>query len=325
MSFREISFASANRRDLVKAWIYSPLRTPRAIVQVAHGFGEHSRRYLHLIDTLLEAGFVVCADDHVGHGLTGVASGTLGDPGTQGDDGWKVYLEDERSLRNLAAAEFPGLPFILLGHSWGSMIARGYAEAYGEDLDALILCGVVAGMKGFDQMVTDERFASDIHAGLGGEKAGEWLGILFDGVNSRYGEVTHPNAWIAVDPDVVLDHARDPFNCFDVTKQLVYDLGRQYARLMDNAWAKKLPTRVPVYLFSGDMDPVGNYGEGLYHVANQLAETGHCVRVKSWSGYRHETHNERDIRDQVEGAIIAFINDVLNKSPNTGAAGEKTT
>lgn len=84
MSIREISFPSANGRDTIKAWSYSPLGKPKAIVQLIHGYGEHSRRYLHMISKFNEAGFVVFADDHLGHGKTGYDGGTLGDPHSGG-------------------------------------------------------------------------------------------------------------------------------------------------------------------------------------------------------------------------------------------------
>ena len=45
MSVKEISFPSKNGRDMVKAWRYSPLGEPKGIVQLIHGYGEHSRRY----------------------------------------------------------------------------------------------------------------------------------------------------------------------------------------------------------------------------------------------------------------------------------------
>ena len=66
----EVSFASFNGRDQVQGWIYVPACKPKGIVQVIHGFGEHSRRYLHMISAFLDAGYIVAADDHVGHGKT---------------------------------------------------------------------------------------------------------------------------------------------------------------------------------------------------------------------------------------------------------------
>ena len=59
------------------------------------------------------------------------------------------------------------------------------------------------------------------------------------------------------------------------------------------------------------MDPCANYGEGLYHVANQLAKAGHPTTVRAYTGWRHEIHNERPIRCEVEAGLIEFINGVL--------------
>ncbi|MBU4440763.1 MAG: alpha/beta hydrolase, partial [Firmicutes bacterium] len=58
-------------------------------------------------------------------------------------------------------------------------------------------------------------------------------------------------------------------------------------------------------------DPVGLYGEGVYAVTNWLADTGNQVTTKLYSGYRHEIHNYRDIRDEVEDGMIDFINKVI--------------
>ena len=99
MSIREISFPSANGRDTIKAWAYAPLGKPRAVIQLIHGFGEHSRRYLHMISAFQAAGFAVYADDHIGHGKTGYDGGTLGDPHS---GGYMTYLKDEKSLHDIA-------------------------------------------------------------------------------------------------------------------------------------------------------------------------------------------------------------------------------
>ena len=94
MALHEIRFPSANGRDQIHGWIYAPATTPRAIVQIAHGLGEHSRRYLHLISALLDAGFVVAADDHAGHGATAVESGVWDDTG---ENGAAVVVDDENA------------------------------------------------------------------------------------------------------------------------------------------------------------------------------------------------------------------------------------
>lgn len=114
MSIREINFPSANGRDTIKAWAYTPLGKPRAVIQLIHGFGEHSRRYLHMISKFQAAGFVVYADDHIGHGKTGFDGGTLGDPHS---GGYMTYLRDEKYLHDIARMAYPDLPFFVFGHS----------------------------------------------------------------------------------------------------------------------------------------------------------------------------------------------------------------
>ena len=49
----ELTFPSSNGRDQVTGWIYVPATEPEGIVQLVHGFGEHSRRYFHMIVALM--------------------------------------------------------------------------------------------------------------------------------------------------------------------------------------------------------------------------------------------------------------------------------
>jgi alpha-beta hydrolase superfamily lysophospholipase len=306
VSIKEISFPSANGRDMVKAWAYTPLGKPRAIVQLIHGFGEHSRRYLHMISKFQAAGFVVYADDHIGHGKTGFDSKTLGDPHSVD---YMDYIKDERSLHDIAIADYPGIPYCIFGHSWGSMIARAYAAHYGDDISALMLCGVVSQMKGCEIQLNDPAFKAAYEADPY-QPAGQWFEKTFIGMTERLEGAAGPADWIANDTRIIKDHAEDPFNTFNVTLQLVWDLVQLYGFIESEAWAKMVPSKIPVYLLAGDQDPCCNYGEGLYHVANLLANSGNKVSVKAYSGYRHEIHNELDLRDEVEQGLIDFINSV---------------
>jgi alpha-beta hydrolase superfamily lysophospholipase len=309
MGLKELNFPSYNGRDTVKAWVYTPIRKPRAIVQVVHGLGEHSRRYFHLILKLNEAGFVVCADDHVGHGKTAADSNTWGDYGSKG---YLTTTEDEKSLHDLVTKDFPGLPFIMFGHSWGSMIARSYAAHYGPTLKGLAICGTCGIMGGMDAVAKELKALID--AGKGSERDPKFLGQMFAGWTDRYENPKSPNDWISGDPDVVADHAVDPFNNLysAPTNQSNYDLADLVAHITGTPWAEKVPAALPVYNIAGDQDPVGNYGEGVYAVSNWLAGTGHKqVRTKLYSGHRHEIHNDRDIREEVVDGIIAFINGIL--------------
>ena len=143
------------------------------------------------------------------------------------------------------------------------------------------------------------------------QPSGEWFGKVFTGMTDRIENPNGPADWIAVNPDIVADHGGDMFNTFDTTLELVWDLVELYHFIENPEWAAMVPSGLPVYLISGDQDPCGNYGEGLYHVANLLAESGNRVSVKAYSGYRHEIHNELELRDEVEAGLISFAEGVL--------------
>ena len=309
MSIKEISFASANGRDTIKAWAYSPLGEPKGVIQLIHGYGEHSRRYLHMIGKFNQAGYVVYADDHLGHGKTGYDSGTLGDPHS---GGYMTYLKDEKQLHDIAKQDYPDIPYFVFGHSWGSMLARAYAAHYGEDIAGLMLCGICSQWKGCELAYVNEEFKAAYEADPY-QPAGEWFGKVFSGMTDRIENPNSPSDWIANDPRVVADYAGDMFNTFDTTIELPWDFVQLYHFIESDEWAPMVPSSIPVYLIAGDHDPCGNYGEGLYHVANLLANSGNKTQVKAYSGYRHEIHNELDIRDEVEDGLIRFVDEVLGK------------
>jgi alpha-beta hydrolase superfamily lysophospholipase len=309
MGLREIEFQSYNERDTVKAWVYTPIRKPTAIVQVVHGLFEHSRRYLHLILALNEAGFIVAADDHVGHGKTAADSNTWGD---YGDKGFMTTIEDEKKLHDIVAKDFPGLPYFLFGHSWGSMITRGFAACYGETLSGIAICGTCGTMDSMQDVGIELKAAID--AGKGGERNAEYLGRMFAGWTDRYEDPADPNGWVSADPDIVADVFSDSLHNHHVlpTNQANYDSIALVDFITGRKWAEKIPKTLPVYSIAGDLDPVGNYGEGVYAVTNWLAETGHRkLTTTLYSGRRHEIHQDRDIRDKVEAGIIAFITSLL--------------
>lgn len=311
MALHEITFASSNDRDTIYGWIYEPVAPPRAIVQIVHGLGEHSRRYLRLIAQLLDAGFVVAADDHSGHGRTAMESGIWADAGADAD---RVVVDDEQTLLNTVRRQFPDLPVIVFGHSWGSMIARSLASRE-PDIDGLILGGIAAQMHGIESVL--DRTALDVEPG-DAPAPDDLVASLFDGFVSRYGEGAGPTDWVAADADVVSDHARDPLNNFGapMSRRFLKGFVALYDEANSDHWYRSIPESLPVLILAGDGDPVANYGEGAYHVGNRLIEAGRRdVKVHVYTGFRHEVHNEPPIRDPVAQEIIDFAEYAGGRSP----------
>ena len=303
----EVSFLSFNERDMVQGWIYVPAAKPKGIVQLIHGFGEHSRRYLHMIVKFMDAGYIVAADDHVGHGKTAMTNDTWGN---WGDKGCHTMMEDEHKLTLLVKEKYPDLPYFLFGHSMGSFIARDYAARYGSELSGMTICGTTGFFLGAGEAAS--ALEAIVAEGKGEEADPALVGSLLGWMCERCGEVSIGNEWICADPYVQADHAADPFDAFTKptnNRSLLY-----FVQMMEciagTEWAEKVPTALPIYNIGGDQDPVGEYGEGIYQVTNWLCKTGHCVKTKVYSGYRHEIHNYNDLKDEVEAGIIAFMDKI---------------
>lgn len=304
----EVSFTSYNERDQVQAWIYVPACKPNGIVQLIHGFGEHSRRYIHMILAFLDAGYIVAADDHVGHGKTAMANNVWGD---WGDKGCHTMMEDEHTLKKIVCEKYPNLPYFLFGHSMGSFITRDFIAKYGNELNGATICGTTGIFRGAKEV--KEKLKEIIDAGHGEESDPNIVGSLMGWMCERCGEVQIGNEWICHDPYVQKDHAQDPFDAFTrpTSNRSIYDFIQMMLTIEGTQWAKKVPKKLPIYNIAGDQDPVGEYGLGVCQVSNWLVETGHHVTTKLYSGYRHEIHNYAEIKNEVEAGIIEFMNSNL--------------
>lgn len=106
---------------------------PQYVVLLAHGLGEHARRYDHAAERLVADGGAVYAPDHYGHGRSDGDRAIVDDLATM--------VEDLHAVAASASAERPGLPTALIGHSMGGVIAARYAQLYGDELAALVLSG----------------------------------------------------------------------------------------------------------------------------------------------------------------------------------------
>lgn len=300
----DITFPSFNERDTVYGWIYTPTVEPKGIIQIVHGFCEHSRRYMRMITAFVDAGYVVSADDHVGTGKTASVSENWSD---WGDKGWHTQMEDEHTLTQITKEKFPNLSYFLFGHSMGSFIIRDYIATYGSEISGAVLCGT-SGVFRTTQTVI-EALEPVLAGGHGVERNLEYTDLLMGWMNERCSEpITYGNEWSCADSQVLKDFANDPYSASTpCTNRCLYDIACMMNGIIGTEWAEKVPTTLPILNIAGDQDPVGDYGTGVYQTSNWLIETGHTVRTHIYPGYRHEIHMYREIRDDVIQEILSFI------------------
>ena len=136
--FQQFRYPSSDGSSSCYAGAWLPPEEPRGVVQIVHGVGEHIGRYETAARFLTRQGFLVCGEDHLGHGNT-VQDGRYGAFAPQ--NGWKLVVADIARLRRIQGEKHPGVPYFLLGHSMGSFLTRTYLIDHPGTVDGAILSG----------------------------------------------------------------------------------------------------------------------------------------------------------------------------------------
>lgn len=295
-----IDFPSSNEKDTVKGYFFScETGEPKAIVQISHGMCEYICRYRDFAAFMAQNGYIVCGNDHLGHGAT---SGT-GTDGYFGEkDGRRFVLQDLHRMNGIACKKYPGLPLILLGHSMGSFFARMYAVTYPETLDALIIMGTGGPVAIAGVGIALTEFLSRV---CGAKHRSNLINnMAFGQYCKRIESPETPYDWIARDRSIVRAYAADPKCTFVFTVSAFHELMCMTRDVNKKDWARKVDRHLPVALFSGAMDPVGDYGKGVQTVYNMLKSAGvEDLEMHLYEGARHEVLNETN-RDEVYADIL---------------------
>lgn len=261
----------------------------RAVLQIAHGLGEHSGRYSELVDTLLEASFTVYANDHRGHGRT---AGSPEHFGNFGEGGFDLLVEDMFELTRIAKKENPDKVFILLGHSMGSFEAQQYVLDHSHAIDGLAL----SGSGSLDTL---------------GKLAISALAKKYNFLNARFEPARTPFDWLSRDSRVVDAFMHDPL-CFPALEPKSAESFLAAAtRLTSPAALAKIRPDLPIYLFSGSEDPVGEELEGVRTLIGRYRKARVCnVSHDFYEGGRHEMLNELN-RGEVRTKLLVWLCSVL--------------
>lgn len=267
------------------AW---PVDNPRAIVQLVHGVGEHALRYREVARALNAAGYSVYADDHRGHGQTGMLQhgGDATQLGRLGVGGLRAAVAAVHIftgvIRQAAAEQAPTgqpvVPLVLIGHSWGSFMAQMILNEYPQDYQAVVLTGT----------------------------AYRWPGYLDSGdLNRKHKHLGTTGAeWLSRDPAVAEAFVADPLTT-SVPLATLFGL-RDAARILGRP-ARRLPATLPVLIQVGGDDPVGGERSARKLVDAYTRRSGlRDVSLIVYPGARHEVFNETN-RDEVLADLVAWL------------------
>ncbi|MCD4741781.1 MAG: alpha/beta hydrolase [Desulfobacteraceae bacterium] len=276
----------------------------KAVVQIAHGMAEHSARYKRFAQKLTENNFGVYANDHRGHGQT---AGKIEDLGYFADNnGWNLVVSDMNRLTTIIKKNHQNIPVFLFGHSMGSFLSRDYMFTYGDSVDGVIL-SATAGDPGFLGNVG--IIISKTESILKGKKA---QSPLLDKLSfGSFNKIFKPNRtnfdWLSRDDAEVDKYVNDPF-CGTVFKAGFFiDLLRGIKKINMPSNIQKTPKDLPVYLFSGTNDPVGDFTRGVKKVYKSYEKAGiKDLNIKYYENGRHEMLNETN-REEVYKDLIDWF------------------
>jgi alpha-beta hydrolase superfamily lysophospholipase len=246
---------------------------PRAVIQLAHGAGEHAMRYFGPLAPIIEGGYVVYAADHRGHGMTsGMTS--LGDFGAGGAP---AAVDDMAVLARLIRAREPGLPLVLFGHSMGAMFSQAWLLEHSALIDALVLSGTAGPSpirpEGLNEGLRPQRTSYD---------------------------------WLSRDNAEVDKYIADPFCGIRFTPDSQASFMTLRERRLDAEALAKVKPGLPVYIFVGDADPINARLERLTPLVDAYRAAGLNVTLKVYPGGRHEMLNETN-RAEVVRDLKAWL------------------
>ena len=318
MSLKSFSFKTKDNVDLwVNRWIPEAEGEDapkiKAVIVFNHGLAEHSLRYDRFGSILAENGYVFNAFDMRGHGRTAemaVANGT-GDFGKLADkNGFKKATSDVDELIDLAAKDYPGVPVILMAHSFGTFVAQNYIENYHGKIAFCLLIGT-AGPR-LPLTVSGFILASIIKFFRGKNSIVGFLDKLsFGSYNDRIPELKSKYDWLSKDDVSNQMYAEDKWCGFPLKTSFYCDMTGGLSTIHKKSNMAKIDKELPVYLLWGSEDPVGGYGKTIRQLAECYKKLGiKNVTLKEYPGDRHEILNETD-KEQVEKDILKMLDEVI--------------
>ena len=316
MAFQNDTFMGSDGETLITYSTMVPSSSVKGVVQIVHGMCEYMDRYTDLAQYLADKGYVVCGEDHMGHGKSVGEGGIYGYFGRE--YGSYHLVEDVEKMHRIMKERYPDKPYIMFGHSMGSFIARNWFAQYGNDCSGLILSGTAVSNKLLRPLTTLAKIQRIF---VGDKRPAKMIARLIN--NNYLKKISNPKTsgdWISNDEEVVKKYMADPLCTFTFTHSAYIDLFTLLKECNSDAWYGSIPHDKPILLIAGDEDPVGDYGQGPQEIYDRLIDAGQeKVTIDIRHGMRHEPHNEIG-REAVYEKYATYIYDnFVKESPEEKA------
>ncbi|MFD1067748.1 alpha/beta fold hydrolase [Oceanobacillus locisalsi] len=279
----------------IKQWL--PDNKPIGILQIAHGMVEHIERYHDFASYCTSLGFIVIGNDHRGHGRTGDAE-------IQGyfteENGFQRVVTDLYEIMQYGKKAFPSLPYYCFGHSMGSFLMRQFIQHHNTEVDGLILMGTGHYSK---VLATAGKMIASL---LPPKKTSPFMNWLVLGRNRKQDKL-HKHEWLTRDKADAAAYEADPYTGFIPTARFFYDLLDGIYQTRKQYRYQHIRNNLPLLLISGNEDPIGQFGKGIWKTAALFQKSGlENILVQVYEGGKHEL-----LHDTCRDEVFAFIGDWL--------------
>lgn len=289
-------YIDAGRRVAYRQWL---VPSPTLVVHIVHGMSEHSGCYDDVARLLNSAGFSVFAHDHCCHGEN-VGIDALGV--VSESQNWDHILNDMLSINTLIRSACPETPLAVLGHSMGSFIAQRFAQLHPDRADFLLLEG-----SSFEPrwLTRAAGWIAAFECARQGPKGHSPVihALTFGGFNRAIKKPRTAFDWVSRDTTFVDAYVHDPRCGFQASNAYWRDMFRFLNSMYSQQSLQQFRPDIPIYLFSGDRDPVGHNGKGVEKLATWLKSHLNNVTVKLYLQARHDVLHEINQSDVIADLI----------------------
>lgn len=262
-----------------------PVASPRAIVHIVHGMAEHSGNYDDMARFLNQYGFTVIAHDHRCHGLSVADVAALG--AVDRRQNWHALLGDMVLINNWVRATYSGIPVMILAHSMGSFISQWFAQNHPDRLQALALSGSDYVAPWFARIAGRIACAETWRSGRNG-RSDLIHALAFGKFAKVFKNARTDFDWLSRDEAYVDHYVNDPLCGYRMANSYWRDMLATLSEIYTPANMKRMAKDLPLYIFSGDKDPVGQMGKGVTQLANRQIKAGRAkVTFKLYPEARH--------------------------------------
>lgn len=299
---------SYGKRIYVHFW---ETENPIGVIQIIHGMAEHAKRYSDFAQYLNNKGYSVFAIDHRGHGKTKSPGENYGEIG---ENGFEMMVEDQFKLTSVLKKKYPSKPIIIFGHSMGSFLAQRFTQKYGDNVSALILSG---SSSSFGLSLYLGKIVASLLMKLSSKESKFLQNLTFYNYNEKT-DKKFEFSWLTRDNFKVKQYIEDEACGNIYPASFFFYFYQALINIYKTENIKLIPKKIPLFIFSGDMDPVGGYGDRVEKLHKMYSKLGYNVETKLYTGGRHEMLNELN-KDEVYRDFVDFIKRKVNFSPKMGA------